>query len=440
MRTLYIECNMGAAGDMLMAALYELIEEKDSFLHKMNSLGLAGVQVRAKEAVTCGIAGTGMEILIHGKEELDHDHDHEHSTHHHDHNHEHNGHHHEHEHSDHHHDHGHSDHHHDHEHIEHSHHHTGLQDILDQIRSFPLPQEVLDQISGVYQLLAQAESKAHGKPVDQVHFHEVGMLDAIVDITGVCYAMHLLKADKIVVSPIHVGSGQVRCAHGIMPVPAPATATLLAGIPSYGGEIGGELCTPTGAALLAHFGQQFGNMPIMKTEKVGYGVGKKQFEAANCVRIFLGETAGESDGEIVELCCTLDDMSPEALAYAKEAILAAGALDLYITPIHMKKGRSAMLLTVLCTPGEEKRIADQIFFETSTIGMRIRRCEKYYLKPETRLIKTRYGEVEVKVSKGHGVIQMKPEYDQIAAIASENQLPFQKVWNDVITELSKEIK
>ena len=221
MRTLYIECNMGAAGDMLMGALYELLEDKEGFLKTMNSLGLPGVHVEAEAGKTCGIAGTHMRVTVHGEEETACGHDHAHDHHHH-------------------------------------HHHATPGHIGELIDTLHLPEEVKKEARAVYDRIARAEARAHGCPVGDVHFHEVGALDAVADVTGVCYCLYLLKPERIVVSPVHVGSGTVRCAHGIMPVPAPATANLLEGAPSYGGEIRGELCTPTGAALLTQFADAFG--------------------------------------------------------------------------------------------------------------------------------------------------------------------------------------
>ena len=358
MKTLYIECNMGAAGDMLMAALYDLLEDQQEFLNTMNGLGLPGVHVEAQKGVTCGIAGTHMAVTVHGEEEMEpaadhHDHDyHDHDHHDHDHDHNHHDHDHDHDHHDHdHHDHDHDHHDHDHHHHDHDHnhhHHATPGHIAEIIDALPLPQAVKAQARGVYDRIAQAEAAAHGCPVGDVHFHEVGALDAVADVTGVCYAFYLLQPERILVSPIHVGSGTVRCAHGVMPVPAPATARLLTGIPYYTGQIRGELCTPTGAALLAQFAESFGPMPIMRVQKVGIGIGTKAFEQANCVRAFWGETADESNGEITELVCNIDDMTPEALAFASSRLLELGALDVYTTPGTMKKGRPGHVLTVLC--------------------------------------------------------------------------------------------
>ena len=269
-------------------------------------------------------------------------------------------------------------------------------------------------------------------PVTEIHFHEVGTLDAVADVTGVCLAMHLLSPDRVSASPIHVGSGQVRCAHGIMPVPAPATANLLTGIPTFGGEIRGELCTPTGAALLAHFCGSFGPQPAMKVAAVGIGAGTKEFPAANCVRAFLGETEESGREDVSELVCHIDDMTAEALTFAGERLLDAGALDVSTAPITMKKGRAAWALTVLCRPADEERLAKAVLRETSTLGVRVRRCERYVLSPSVRTVETAYGPMSVKVGRGFGIRREKPEYRDVARVAREQDLPFQLVWEDVL--------
>ncbi|MBM6723356.1 nickel pincer cofactor biosynthesis protein LarC [Pseudoflavonifractor phocaeensis] len=417
MKTLYIECHMGAAGDMLMSALYELLEDKEGFLKTMNGLGLPGVHVEAAPGVSGGIAGTHMKVTVHGQEELEHDHDH------HEHEHDHN--HHEHEH-DHHHDHDH-DHPHAHEH-EHHHHHATPGHIAEIIDALALPEEVKANARAVYDAIARAEAKAHGCPVGDVHYHEVGALDAVADVTGVCYAIYLLQPDRVVVSPVHVGSGTVKCAHGIMPVPAPATANLLAGVPVYGGEVMGELCTPTGAALLTHFAQSFGPMPPMSGSAVGCGVGTKVFAGrANCVRVFLGEDAQSANGSITELVCNIDDMTPEALAFAADRLLELGALDVYTVPGTMKKGRPGHVLTVLCEEDQEAELARAVLEQTTTIGLRVRRCGKYFLTPGSRTVETPWGPVQVKTAQGFGVSKAAPEYESAAALARANGLPIQTV-------------
>ena len=430
MKTLYLECSMGAAGDMLMSALYELLEDKAGFLRTMNGLGLPGVRLEAKSASTCGIAGTHMAVTVDGQEEHEpsaaqapaHLHGGE-PEHHHDH-----AHHHDHEHG-HAHAHDHSEFHH------HHHHHATPGHIAELIDGLSLPEEVKIHAHGVYDAIAQAEAKAHGCPVGDVHYHEVGALDAVADVTGVCYALYLLRPDQILASPIHVGSGTVRCAHGVMPVPAPATANLLAGIPTYGGAVQGELCTPTGAALLAHFAQSFGPMPMMAAEQVGVGIGTKEFPQANCVRAFWGESREGANGEILELVCNLDDMTPEALAFACSRLLELGALDVYTTPGTMKKGRAGHVLTVLCAPEQEGEMARHILRETTTNGLRVRRCGKYFLSPEAGQVQTQWGPVGLKLARGYGISHTKPEFEDAARLAREAGVSYQAVLQEVLGKL-----
>ena len=388
MRILYLDCSMGAAGDMLMAALYELLDDKQTFLDTMRGLGLPGIEISAEPAVKCGITGTHMKVLVHGSEELDalHDHLHEHA----------------HEHS------------HDHEH----HHHTGLHEIEHLLSHLDLPQTVRDDALAVYHRIAEAESKVHGRPVDQIHFHEVGTLDALADVVGVCLLMHLLAPEKVYASSVHVGCGQVKCAHGILPVPAPATALLLAGVPIYGGAIQGELCTPTGAALLTHFVTKFGELPAMRLLKSGYGMGTKDFPAANCVRAMLGEQDAPAE-EILELSCNLDDCTGEAIGFAMERLLDAGALDVYWTSVGMKKNRPGILLTCMCRPLDREKMVELLFRHTTTLGVRESAFRRYTLSRESKTIQTPDGDIRVKVSTGYGVTREKPEFDDLAKIARE---------------------
>ncbi len=335
MKTLYLDCSMGAAGDMLAAALLELIPEPEKFMEELNGLGIPGVSVCREASVKCGITGTHLFVKVHGEEEesLDVSHHEEESldvSHH-------------------------EEHAHGHDHT-HSHHHGSLHEIEHIVRShLNLPEKVQEDVMAVYGLIAEAESKVHGRPVTEIHFHEVGAMDAVADITAVCLLMNRIAPEQVIVSPVHVGSGQVRCAHGILPVPAPAAAYILRDVPIYGGKIKGELCTPTGAALLKHFADHFGEMPVMKTTAIGYGMGKKDFEAANCVRAMLGETSSETD-EICELSFNVDDMTGEAVGFAMERLFEAGALDVYTVPIGMKKNRPGILVRVMCRESEKEAV------------------------------------------------------------------------------------
>ena len=422
MKTLYIDCSMGAAGDMLTAALLELLPDRDAFLQKLNSRGIPGVTFSYSPSVKCGITGTHMTVTVDGQEEDEHMHDHHHE--------------HEHEHChDHHHEHDHEhEHHHDHEHAHH--HHSGLHDIEEIVQNLRLPTMVALDVMAVYKEIAEAESHVHGVPVDQIHFHEVGTMDAVADITAVCLLMHTIKPDEVVVSPIHVGSGQVKCAHGILPVPAPATAYILQGIPIYGGKIQGELCTPTGAALLKHFATRFDSQPIMRTTAIGYGMGKKDFPQANCVRVMLGEKMeepkasifenaavssdtkeGNCDEHIVELSCNVDDMTGEEVGFAMETLLEAGANEVYTLPCGMKKSRPGILLTVLCIKEKRDEMIRLLFTHTTTIGIRECLFQRYVLDRKTETIETPHGTVRKKISSGYGVTKEKYEYEDLAKLA-----------------------
>ena len=414
MKTLYLECNMGAAGDMLTAALLELAEDKQAFLDRMNSLGLPGVKVEAEPAVKCGITGTHMRVTVHGEEEEPGEDGHEH--HHHDHEHEHE---HDHEHEHHH------DHDHDHEH-EHHHHHASAGDIEALIRGLDVSEKVKADACAVYQLIAEAESKVHGRPVTEIHFHEVGTLDAVADVVGVCLLMEMIAPDRVLASPVHTGSGNVRCAHGILPVPAPATALLLEGIPSYGGEVRGELCTPTGAALLKHFASGFGPRPVMAVKAIGYGMGKKDFERANCVRAFLGESEGQRE-TVTKLECNLDDMTGEEIGFAQERLFEAGAFDVYTLPIGMKKSRPGILLSVVCRTEDADRMAEVLMAHTTTLGVRRLDLSRYVLKREIDTVDTAYGPVRVKRARGMGTEKEKAEYEDLAELARKNNLPLKAI-------------
>lgn len=291
----------------------------------------------------------------------------------------------------------------------------------------PLSQTVRDNALAVYRLLAEAEAAVHGVTPDQIHFHEVGTLDALADIVGCCLLMEQIAPDRITCSPIHVGSGQVRCAHGVLPVPAPATARILLGVPIYGGDIRGELCTPTGAALLRRFADGFGPMPPMIPEAVGYGLGKKDFPAANCLRAVAGQSGG-SAAYVAELKCNIDDMTGEALGLAMERLLEGGALDVFFTPIQMKKNRPAVLLTCLCVPERQQALTGILLAHTSTLGVRWSFSDRTVLSWRIARRQTPYGEIDVKEASGSGVSRVKPEFESVRAAALRHGVPFDTVF------------
>lgn len=425
MKILYIECMMGAAGDMLMGALLELISDKQSFIDKMNMLMPGSVEVKASPCVKCGITGTHVNVTVNGIEEKSEDitgrvTENE-STSEHESGHEH-GHHHEHVENDgnesgHGHDDGHG----------HGHDHGySMRDIKDILQGMDISQKVIDDALAVYGIIAEAESAVHGKSVDEIHFHEVGNKDAIADIVGCCILFEEIGADKIIVSPVTTGFGQVRCAHGILPVPAPATAFILKGIPVRSGVIEGELCTPTGAALLKYFADEFASMPVMTADRIGYGMGSKDFEAANCVRAIYGDSDIQDD-YVVELCCNLDDMTAEDIGYASETMMREGALDVYTTAIGMKKSRPGTMFTVMCSENDKDRMTELIFKHTTTIGVREYYCRRTTLERSFGIADTTYGPVRYKKSKGFGVVRRKIEYEDLKEISLKTGMSFDDI-------------
>ena len=402
-KTLYLDCGMGAAGDMLTAALLELLPNREAFTAELNALSIPSVTFTTETVQKCGITGTHMTVKVNGEEESEnmhaHAHEHMHTSeqiaHHH-----------------------------------HHHHHSGMHEISHIIDDLPVSNQVKADVRAVYALIAEAESHVHNKPVTEIHFHEVGTMDAVADITAVCLLMERLAPEQVVVSPIHVGSGQVKCAHGILPVPAPATAYILRGVPIYGGSIQGELCTPTGAALLRHFATKFGDMPVMKTTAIGYGMGKKDFEAANCVRALLGETEDAGDF-ITMLECNLDDMSAEAVGFAQERLFAAGALDVYTMAAQMKKSRPGVVLYVMCRSEEKQKMVSLLFRHTTTLGVREQTYRRYTLSRTVDTVQTAYGKVRRKLSSGYGVSHEKYEYEDVARIAREQGMSFAEIMTDI---------
>lgn len=411
MKTLYIDCSMGAAGDMLAAALLELMPDADAALAQLNAFGIHGVVYARERMAKCGIMGTHLSVKVHGEEEGEQEIGNREEGR------------------------GKSEGGHRHDREMHGHHeHKSLAHILHHVGHLALPEKVKSDVAAVYQLLADAESRAHGRPVGEVHFHEVGALDAVADIAAVCWLLAELAPDEVVVSPIHVGSGTVRCAHGILPVPAPATAFLLEGVPSYSdGAVQGELCTPTGAALLKHFATRFGPQPTMSVKAVGYGAGAREFEGrANLLRASLGESvAGGDADEVLELACNIDDMTGEEIAFACERLFAAGAKDVVTIPVTMKKGRPGVMIQALCAVADHDALVAAMFRHTTTLGIRETRCRRQVLARREETVALPGGTtVRRKVSEGYGVRRAKLEFDDVAAAARAADLPIRDVVSD----------
>lgn len=397
MRTLYLECNMGAAGDMLTAALAGLFEDPSEVVNELNSLGIPKVRYRLEPALKCGIQGLQIRVLIEGHEEGVHENQS-----------------------------GSQESHHVHDH---HHHHTSMKEIKDIVDALSVSESVKQNALSVYQLIAEAESKVHGQTVEEIHFHEVGSMDAVADVVAVCYLIDRLKVERIIASPVRVGYGQVHCAHGILPVPAPAVSVLTEGIPVYSGNLEGEFCTPTGAALLKYFVSEFCEMPVLRVVKTGYGMGKKEFEAANCVRAMLAEE--EQESQIIELCCNLDDMIPENIGFITELLMKEGALDVYTTNIQMKKNRPGILLTCMCKEADRAKFLTLIFKHTTTLGIREYDCKRYALRRKIETVRTPYGDVHYKYASGYGVEKAKPEYEDIAAIARKTGNSLENIKSDI---------
>ena len=378
MKTLYLDCGMGAAGDMLSAALLELHDSPETVLDTLNLAFTGKAVLSVKKNEKCGISGSHMTVTIDGQVEGE-------------------------------------------EHGHHHHNHTSITEVREFISGLHLPVDVIRNALAVYDLVAAAEAHVHGHPMENIHFHEVGSLDAMADVVSVCYLMHELAPEKILSSPIHVGSGTVRCAHGILLVPAPATQVLLTGIPIYSSDIQGELCTPTGAALLRHFVTGFSSLPPMRVERIGYGTGFKDFPRANVIRALLGETEAEHE-QVIELGCNIDDMTAEELAFAQERLFAAGALDVYFTNIGMKKSRPGTMLTCMCRAEQREEMLACMFRHTTSIGIREYTCNRYTLSRDFITRETPYGPVQIKRSSGYGTVREKPEYEDLKKIAEEQNL------------------
>lgn len=382
MRALYLECGSGASGDMVLGALADLLPDPKEAKDLIESAGIPDVEIIVEPADKNGIRGTRVRIIAQGQEEGVNEH----------------------------------------------HHHgaRSLADVLRIIDGLKVSDRVRGMAKDIYGDIAKAESEVHGEPVGEIHFHEVGMLDAIADIVGACMLIERLAPDYITSSPLRTGFGYIRCAHGQLPVPAPATAILLKGMESYSGEVEGELTTPTGAALVGYFAEEYGQRPRMSIEDIGVGIGHHDLSIPNILRAFIGESE-EKLFEIYEINCNIDDMTPEDLGQTTVLLLNEGALDATITPIIMKKGRPGHRLTCLCRSGDKDRICKLILTNTSTIGLRIWKAERFEMASHNETVHTEYGDIRVKVSEGYGIRKWKPEHDDLVRAASENGVTVRQV-------------
>jgi uncharacterized protein (TIGR00299 family) protein len=394
-KTLYFDCFSGVSGDMILGALLDLGLPLDDLRGALGSLAVDLGGVSADRVLRAGVAATKFRVHPHGE----HTHAHETPAH-------------------------------THEHHAHSHHHHSLKDIAGAIGRSALSAEGKQRAIHLFERLAEAEAAIHAMPVERVHLHEVGAADSIVDIVGAVYGLEQLRADRIVSSPLNVGGGTVTCAHGVFPVPAPATARLLAGVPVYAGDVQMELVTPTGALIVTGYAGSFGPLPAMTIGQIGYGAGDRDPERhPNVLRMIVGdaESAGHAR-RVVEIVCEIDDMNPQLFGPLMDQLHRAGALDVFYAPVQMKKNRPGTLVTVLARPGDREKLSGILFSETTTIGVRYQEMMRECLDREFVTVETPVGAVRFKIAKRAGqVLNASPEFDDCARIAAEKGLPIKAV-------------
>jgi len=399
MKTLYLDCFSGISGDMTIAALLDLGASAEKLEAELRKLGLhREYHLRARHGKQQGISGVKFEVHVA-------EHDHHQSA-------------------------GHS----------HSRTFTKIRRLIERSR---LSSFVRNHAVSLFRRIAVAEGKIHGVPAEKVHFHEVGAIDSIVDIVGVCILLEKLSPQQVLASTPCEGHGFVECAHGRFPVPTPATLELLRGVPLQQIDLQGELITPTGAAILAEFVEKFGPMSAMTIHKIGYGLGNRCYENhPNALRALWGDApraAAPKDATTVDVIETnVDDASPEILAAAAEKLLTEGALDVFLTPILMKKGRLGTQITLLSRPEDCKRLSQQLLWETGSFGLRIHRSERICLTRETRRIRTSFGPVEIKIGSRDGtILSAKPEFESCRKLAARIKKPVRQVWSAAMMECSR---
>ena len=381
MKTAYFDCFSGISGDMTLGALMDAGVSIDTLRAGLAKLSLPGYELKAEKVNRSGIAATKAHVIIDRKNQK--------SRH--------------------------------------------LSDIMDIIEGSSLSQTVKEKSGRIFRRMAAAEAKVHGTIPDKIHFHEVGAVDAVVDIVGSVIGLDHLGITQIITSSINVGSGTVHTSHGIFPIPAPATAELLKGIPFYQSSTQFELATPTGAAIISTLSNSFGPLPAMKVDRIAHGAGDKDFsDRPNILRLMIGELVAnyEEDTSIV-IETNIDDMSPQVYEYIIERLMEQGAQDVYLSPIIMKKGRPAILLSVLTERSKTDALLDIVFHETTSIGARIQEVGRKKLRREIKEVDTVYGRVGVKVSKrGNEILTVTPEYDDCRRIAEEKKVPLKKVMDE----------
>lgn len=404
----HLDCGSGIAGDMFLGACLDLGMPVEVLHDVVARLGLPGIGVETRKASRGGFVGTRFRVLEHGKPIEGPDPE-EHGRHHHEHH-----------------------HHHEHEHEqEHGHHHghtRGLAEIRELIQGSALSEPVKGRALRLFQRLGEAEAKAHGMPIERVHFHEVGAIDSIVDLVGAAAAVEFLAPERLTCSPVNLGSGRVRMAHGEVPIPAPATAELLRGVPVFGGP-GGELTTPTGAVILAELVDEYVELPAMVLEGVGYGLGKKDLPThPNALRLLRGRSA-EARAEVMVVEAEIDDLPGEGFGFLMERLLEAGALDVYFTPVQMKKSRPGTLVTLLCRRPKLEELAGILLTESGSLGCRYHAASRFEAEREILEVPTAFGTVRIKRARLDGrPLAIAPEFEDCRRLALASGAPWREVY------------
>ena len=409
MRIYHLDCSSGIAGDMFLGACLDLGLPLELLSDVVARLGLPGVAVESRKASRGGFVGTRFRVLqdgkpIEGPDPEEHHHEHDHGHHHH-----------------HHHGHGHN---------------RGLAEIRDLILGSALPDTVKERSLRLFQRLGEAEAKAHGMPIEHVHFHEVGAVDSIVDLVGAAAAIEYLAPERLTCGPVNVGGGRVKMAHGEVSIPAPATAELLKGIPIHGGP-GGELTTPTGAAILAELVDEFVDLPAIVLEGVGYGLGKKDLSMQpNALRLLRGR-AGEGRAEVMVVECEVDNLPGEGFGFLMERLLAAGALDVYFTPVQMKKNRPGTLVTLLCRRRQLEELAGILITESGSLGCRYHAAARFEAEREILEVETAFGNVRIKRARLDGrPLAAAPEFEDCRRLALASGVPWRDVYRAALAATS----
>lgn len=390
-RILYFDCFAGISGDMAVGALLDLGVDVDRLRQQLEKLKLGGYRIEIKKNHKLGLWGTDFRVLVESAHEHDHSHEHK-----------------------------------------HSHEHRGLQDIIKILAESNLPDAVQERSLDIFRRIAEAEGHIHGIAPDQVHFHEVGAVDSVIDVVAASICIHELGIDKVLASPLHLGEGFVQCAHGLLPVPAPAVLEILKGTPVYNSGLRAELVTPTGAAIIKSLAQSFGPIPEIVAERIGYGLGDRDLEIPNMLRVIQAQIE-PSKQQLWMLECNMDDMNSQYYSHLFPLLFEQGALDVYLTPVIMKKNRPGICLSVLCEEDRMDAMEEIVWRETTTLGIRRRPVERRILEREMVSVNTCWGPVSVKMAYHQGrPLKYAPEYEDMHRIAVEHNIPLPEVYRQVM--------